>query len=62
VLASTFPRYKLLCVVSVGQKLQQDLRLTSRCVWDPSCDRHVTVTWESNDSFCTVTLYGVYHE
>ena len=55
-------RYKIVCMVTMGQKKGQGLRLGSRCVWDHNVDNHVTYNWQDENSFCSVTVFGVYHE
>ena len=57
-----FPRYKIVVLVSIGQKTGQDLRIISRCVWDAKLDRHFTITKETSDAYVTVTICYVYTE
>jgi hypothetical protein len=57
-----FPRYKIVIQVSIGQKKGQDLRITSRCIWDVQWDRHITITKETSDAYVTVTLFYIYTE
>ena len=57
-----FERYKIVCVVSVGQTKGQGLRVTSRCTWDISTDNHCTYTWTNSQVFCTATVFGLYHD
>jgi hypothetical protein len=57
-----FPRYKIVTQVSIGQKKGQDLRITSRCIWDVQWDRHITITKETSDAYVTVTLFYIYTE
>ncbi|KAK2149618.1 hypothetical protein LSH36_444g02052 [Paralvinella palmiformis] len=57
-----FDRYKLVCMVSLGQRQGQGVRISSRCVWDPSTDNHCTYSWSNGKVFCTATVFGMYHE
>ena len=57
-----FDRYKFVCLVTLGEKKNQDLRLTSRCAWDAGLDNSSSYTWQNMNSFCSVTVYGLYHE
>lgn len=55
-----FQRYKLVVQVSIGEKKGQDLRVTSRCMWDLKWDRHITISKETSDAYVTVTIFLVY--
>ena len=57
-----FDRYKIVCLVSIGQTRGQGLRITSRCTWDVTYDDHCTYTWTNGLAFCAATVYGLYHE
>ena len=57
-----FDRYKFVCFVTLGEKKNQDLRVTSRCAWDVNFDNSSTYTWQNNHAFCCVTVFGLYHE
>lgn len=54
------PRYKIIIQTVIGQKHEQLLRITSRCLWDPKTDNMITVNFESKDMFAVVTVYAVY--
>lgn len=55
-------RYKLVCIVNVGSKHNQGLRVASRCLWNPDFDTHVTASIENRTLFAVATVYGVYFE
>ena len=57
-----FQRYKMVVLVSIGQKRGQDLRVASRCMWDVKWDRHLTISKETHDAYVTVTIFLVYTE
>ncbi|CAF0807840.1 unnamed protein product [Didymodactylos carnosus] len=55
-------RFKFITHVSLGQKKHQDLRVTSRCLWDVKWDRHITVSKEGKDFYVTATIFCVYSD
>lgn len=55
-------RYKLVCLVNVGSKHNQGLRVASRCLWNADFDTHVTASIENRTLFAVATVYGVYFE
>ena len=57
-----FDRYKLVTHVLMGELRNQGMQVSSRCVWDDTCDDFATCNYQGKDLFCTVTVYGVYHE
>ena len=57
-----YQRYKVVVQVVIGQKVGQDLRVASRCIWDMKWDRHMTITKETNDAYVTVIIFHVYTE
>ena len=57
-----FPRYKLVCHVVIGNKLNQWVRCVSRCLWDKSTDLSATATYENQSLFAVATVYGLYFE
>lgn len=57
-----FDRYKLVCMVTIGEKRDQTMLCTSRCIWDTRFDSYSAYTFENPRMFCTVTVYGIYAE
>lgn len=57
-----FSRYKIVTLVSVGQRKRQDLRIASRCLWNAECDRHMTINKTTANAYITVTIFFVYTE
>jgi tctex1 domain-containing protein 2 len=57
-----YSRYKIIVQVCVGERKHQDLRITSRCIWDTKCDRHFTITKKLENVFITATIFCVYTE
>ena len=54
------PRYKIIVQTVIGQKLDQLIRIASRCLWDPKTDNMISVNYETQDMIAVVTVYGVY--
>ena len=57
-----YERYKLVCLVTLGENKGQGMRLASRCAWDTSLDNQATYTWQRGQLFCIATVYALYHE
>lgn len=57
-----FPRYKIISVVSIGQKRGQSVRMASRSVWDPRFDCSAQYCYEREDMYAIGVVYGVYCE
>ena len=57
-----YDRCKIVCLVTLGEKQHQGVRMSSRCVWDADRDTSATANWENATLFCTATVYGIYHE
>lgn len=57
-----FSRYKIVCVVHMGQVAHQGMRIVSRCVWDDRFDNFAEYKYEFKDLFVVGTVYGVFQE
>ena len=57
-----FERYKLVCLVTLGENKSQGVYVVSRCSWDANQDNYVTYNWKKENIFCTITVYGLYFE
>ena len=57
-----YERYKIVCLVTIGEKTGQGLQITSRCIWDSNWDTSSTYTYQNSTMFCTVTVFGVFNE
>lgn len=57
-----FSRYKIISVVSVGQKRGQSVTMASRSVWDPRFDSYAQYSFEGEDLFAIGIVYGIYFE
>ncbi|KAM4675583.1 dynein light chain Tctex-type protein 2B-like [Discoglossus pictus] len=56
------PRYKALCVVTLGEREQEDITVVSRCLWDPHADNYAAHVYQNSRIFCVVAVYAVYFE
>ncbi|KAK1164105.1 tctex1 domain-containing protein 1-like [Acipenser oxyrinchus oxyrinchus] len=59
---STPPRYKLVCVVTLGKKANEDAVVASRCLWDSHADNFTSYTYQNRTLFCIATVFAVYSE
>ena len=57
-----FSRYKIISVVSIGQKRGQSVRMASRSVWDPRFDTYAQYSFEREDMYAIGIVYGIYFE
>ena len=58
-------RYKIVtivCLVTIGSKASQGLRIASRCLWNDQLDTVVSASFETKDFFAVGTVYGIYYE
>lgn len=55
-------RYKVVCLVTIGSKESQGLRIASRCLWNDQFDTFVSVSFEGETFFAVGTVYGIYYE
>lgn len=56
------PRFKIICIVDIGQSNNQALLMGSRCLWDPSNDTYSSAEFRNNSLFAICQVYGVYYE
>lgn len=55
-------RYKIVCMVSIGQLKEQGFRMGSRCCWDPKLDTFATASYKNKTLFAIGSVWGVYYE
>ncbi len=55
-------RFKIICHVTIGQKLCQGAKMASLCLWNTSTDNYVSVPYENAHLFAVVNVYGIYFE
>lgn len=56
------PRYKIVCLVNIGEVKNQGVRMSSRCLWDPTNDTFATYEFTNGSLFATASVYGIYTE
>ncbi|KAJ8306373.1 hypothetical protein KUTeg_016918 [Tegillarca granosa] len=52
-----YPRYKIVCILTLGEIKDQCAAVTSRCTWDPKVDNYASHTFKSKYIWCTGTVY-----
>ncbi len=57
-----FNRYKLTCIVNIGQNLGQDIRIVSRSLWNDQTDTYITEHYKNKDLFAVAMVFAVYKE
>lgn len=57
-----FERYKIVCILVLGEPRDQCAIVSSRCAWDQKLDNFATYTFQSPQLWCNATVYGVYKE
>ncbi|XP_073510319.1 dynein light chain Tctex-type protein 2B-like [Phyllobates terribilis] len=55
-------RYKMLCVATMGERGQEDIKVVSRCLWDPHADNYAAHVYQNDSLFCVVSVYMVFCE
>ena len=56
------PRFKIVCMIHIGQLKEQSMRIGSRCLWDPTNDSFASFEFRNNSLFAIGTVYGIYAE
>lgn len=54
------PRYKIIVQVTVGQRKDQGVRITSRCLWDTSTDNYASVNYQNEHVWVSALVFGLY--
>ncbi|KAK3091107.1 hypothetical protein FSP39_017175 [Pinctada imbricata] len=57
-----YDRYKIVCLIQMGENKNQGMVASSRCQWDPKTDTYATYAYQNKHLFCTATVYGIYNE
>lgn len=55
-------RYKILCLVTIGERKNQDTCAALRFLWDAERDGFATYYFENNYLYAAGLVFGVYHE
>ena len=54
--------YKFVAVVTIGQKLDQGVKIGSRCVWNTDYDTWASASFESRTLYAVGNIYALYFE
>ncbi|CAG9467016.1 unnamed protein product [Pedinophyceae sp. YPF-701] len=57
-----YTRYKTVCQVTVGERIGQAMRVVSRCLWDTKTDNSASLSYESQNLYVVLQVFGVYLE
>jgi hypothetical protein len=57
-----FSRYKLICVVYMGQLKNQGMRIASRCLWNTEFDNVAEASYRNGELFAVATVFGAFYE
>ena len=57
-----YERYKLICMVSIGQLNEQGFQMGSRCCWDAKWDTFASSSFKNKSLFAIAIVWGVYYE
>ncbi|XP_023311658.1 tctex1 domain-containing protein 1-B [Anoplophora glabripennis] len=60
--ALEFDRYKIISIVTIGEKHSQDVLVTCRFLWDAEKDRYSTFAMENTYVFGIAQCFGLYYE
>lgn len=55
-------RYKIICMVTIGEKNSQDVLATCRFLWDSDKDRYSIYSVENTYVFGIAQCFGLYYE
>ncbi|XP_059170916.1 dynein light chain Tctex-type protein 2-like [Physella acuta] len=55
-------RFKIVCLVLIGEVKNQSLMVSSRCLWDNSCDNFASYNYSSGNLCAVGMVFAVYQE
>ena len=55
-------RFKIVCLVMMGEEAKQSMLVTSRCLWDQRFDNYVTVEMKSGNIVALGLVFALYAE
>lgn len=55
-------RFKIICLVMIGQVYDQSMLVTSRCLWDQRFDNSITVEYKIGDIVAVGLVFAAYSE
>ena len=57
-----YERYKIACIVTIGQLAEQGMMMASRCCWDSTKDTFATGNFKNKTLYAVATVYAAYLE
>ncbi|KAH3831738.1 dynein light chain Tctex-type 5-B-like isoform X2 [Dreissena polymorpha] len=57
-----YKRYKIICLVTIGQRNDQGVSVGSRFLWDADRDTFAAASWSSRHLYAVGTVYALYYE
>ncbi|XP_058834788.1 dynein light chain Tctex-type 5-B isoform X2 [Topomyia yanbarensis] len=57
-----YDRYRIIALVTVGDKSSQDFKSVMRFLWDSEKDSYTNFAFETSTYFVTATIFAVYYE
>lgn len=57
-----FDRYRIICVVTIGEKFHQSYKSVTKFLWDSKRDGYANFVFDSSNLFCNGTIYALYYE
>uniref|UniRef100_A0A1B0D7R5 Dynein light chain n=1 Tax=Phlebotomus papatasi TaxID=29031 RepID=A0A1B0D7R5_PHLPP len=57
-----FDRYKLVCIVTIGEKYYQSFTSTVKFLWDAEKDGYANYVYDTQHFFAIATLYALYYD
>ena len=56
------PRYKLVVLVQVGEKKDQGMKISSRCLWNHETDTFASASYKNRSIYAFAIIYATYFE
>ncbi|XP_055837956.1 dynein light chain Tctex-type 4 [Episyrphus balteatus] len=57
-----YDRYRLICVVTIGEKCMQGFKSVVTFLWDAEKDGYIKYAYDTPDFFANATLYYLYYD
>ncbi|KAL4236075.1 hypothetical protein ACF0H5_004461 [Mactra antiquata] len=57
-----YERYKIICLVTIGEKSEQSVNVGSRFLWDAERDTFSASSWSNKHIYAVATVYALYYE
>ncbi|XP_056637322.1 dynein light chain Tctex-type 5 [Diorhabda sublineata] len=57
-----FDRYKIISIVTIGEKRDQSVNIVCQFLWDSSKDRFSTISIENSNVYGIAYCFGLYYE